>query len=210
MKRQQQWHNGKMSPWLHSKCFLVIVPDYHIQVASSQRSFTSLICIRSSELYSIAKPQAFPDLKILVFGTSLSRNKFLTIPGDLVNEETINREANVRDGPMNRGYSTSFDAENDFIVDSHILAKLRKEFKNKMNFKTDSNFKVWVHRKSRVVYKKEIAIPRSKFLWSHTMHYYSNVIEKKETEKSNISPQRRPLDCWIIYEKIAWKTWGIR
>ena len=65
----------------------------------------------------------------------------MTIPGDLVNEETINREANVRGGPMNRGYSTSFDAENDFIVDSHILAKLRKEFKNKMNFKTDSNFK---------------------------------------------------------------------
>ena len=130
-----------MSPWLHSKCFLVIVPDYHIQVASSQRSFTSLICIRSSELYSIAKPQAFPDLKILVFGTSLSRNKFLTIPGDLVNEEAINREVIVRGGPMSGGYSTSIDAENDFILNSHILAKLRKEFKNKMNFKTDSNFK---------------------------------------------------------------------
>ena len=31
MKWQKQWHNGKMGRWLHSKCFLVIVPDYHIQ-----------------------------------------------------------------------------------------------------------------------------------------------------------------------------------
>ena len=65
----------------------------------------------------------------------------MTIPEDLVNEETINREVIVRGGPMSGGYSTSIDAENDFILDSHILAKLRKEFKNKMNFKTNSNFK---------------------------------------------------------------------
>ena len=42
---------------------------------------------------------------------------------------------------MSGGYSTSIDAENDFILNSHILVKLRKEFKNKMNFETDSNFK---------------------------------------------------------------------
>ena len=120
-----------MSRWLHSKCFLVIVQDYHIRgkdqitFASSQWSFTSLICIQSSELHSIAKPQAFPDLKILVLGPSLSRNKFLTIPGDLVNKEAINREVIVRGGPMSGGYSTSIDAENDFILNSHILAKLR-------------------------------------------------------------------------------------
>ena len=83
----------------------------------------------------------FPDLKILVLGASLSRNRFLTIPEDLVNEGTINREVIVRGRPMSGGYSTSIDAENDFILDSHILAKLRKEFKNKMNFKTNSNFK---------------------------------------------------------------------
>ena len=65
----------------------------------------------------------------------------MTITGDLVNEETINREVIVRGGPMSGGYSTSIDAENDFILNSHMLAKLRKEFKNKMNFKTDSNFK---------------------------------------------------------------------
>ena len=56
----------------------------------------------------------------------------MTIPEDLVNEKTINREVNVRGGPMSGGYSTVADAENDFILNSHILAKLRKEFKNKM------------------------------------------------------------------------------
>ena len=65
----------------------------------------------------------------------------MTIPEDLLNEKTTNREVNVRGGPMSGGYSTAIDAENDFILNSHILAKLRKEFKNKMNFKTDSNFK---------------------------------------------------------------------
>ena len=84
-----------------------------ITFASSQQSFTSLICIQSSELHSIAKPQEFPDLKILV-GASLSRNKFLTISEVLVNEETINREVIVRGGPMSGGYSTFIDAENDF------------------------------------------------------------------------------------------------
>ena len=78
------------------------------------------------ELHSIANPQAFPDLKILVLGTSLSRNEFLTIPEDLANEETINTEVNVRGDPMRGGYSTSIDAENDFILNSHILVKLRK------------------------------------------------------------------------------------
>ena len=112
-----------------------------ITFATSEWFFTSLICIQSSELNSIAKPQAFPDLKILVLGASLSRNKFLTIPEDLVNEEAINWEIIVRGGPMSGSYSTFIDAENGFILNSHILAKLTKEFKNKMNFKTDSNFK---------------------------------------------------------------------
>ena len=82
MKRQKQWHNGKMGRSLHSKCFLVIDPDYHIQrkrwnyICNLTVIFTSLICIQSSELNSIAKPQAFLDLKILVLGASLSRNRF--------------------------------------------------------------------------------------------------------------------------------------
>ena len=39
------------------------------------------------------------------------------------------------------GYSTSFDAENDFIFNSYILAELRKELKSKMRLKTASTHK---------------------------------------------------------------------
>ena len=132
MKWQKQWYSGKMGRWLHSKYFLVIVPDYHIQEKRSNNicKLTAIFYlsyyIQSSELHSIAKPQAFPDLKILVLAVSLSGNKFLTIPGDLINKATIGGEVNVRGAPRSGGYSTSIDAGNDFILNSHILAKLRK------------------------------------------------------------------------------------
>ena len=42
---------------------------------------------------------------------------------------------------MRGGYSTSFDAENDFIINSHILAELRKELKSKMRLTTASTHK---------------------------------------------------------------------
>ena len=61
--------------------------------------------------------------------------------GDLVTEVTINREVKVRGGPVIGGYSTSVDADIDFVLNSHILAKLRKELENKLNLKTDSNHK---------------------------------------------------------------------
>ena len=35
----------------------------------------------------------------------------------------------------------TIDTENDFILNYHILVKLRKELKNKINLKTDSNHK---------------------------------------------------------------------
>ena len=35
-----------------------------------------------------------------------------------------------------RGYGSSFDPENDFVLISHILAELRKELKRKMILKT--------------------------------------------------------------------------
>ena len=111
------------------------------------------------------------DLKILVLGASFSRNKFLTIPRDLVNEETINREVIVRDGPMRGGYSTSIDAENDLILNSHILAKLKKEFKNKINFKTDSNFKESTPSEVR---KHEEQIARL----IGSLNYYSNPFQE--------------------------------
>ena len=61
----------------------------------------------------------------------------MTITGDLVNEETINREVNGKGSPIRGGYSTSIDAENDLILNSYILADTNLE----NNFKTDSNFK---------------------------------------------------------------------
>ena len=39
---------------------------------------------------------------------------------------------------MRGGHSTSFDAENDFFLNSHILAEPRKELKSKMRLKTAS------------------------------------------------------------------------
>ena len=128
----------------------------------------------------------------------------------------------------------AIDTEDDFILNSHILAKLRKEFKNKINVETNSNFKestpveirkheeqiarlignlnnysnpfhevAWnmatgaeipgnkingllsarKYATEGVVYKKNNAIPRNKFLWSHTTHYYSNVIERKRNRE---------------------------
>ena len=62
-------------------------------------------------------------------GTGLSGKKVSTISGTLVTEVTINREVKVRGEPVRGGYSTSFDAENDFVLNFHILAELRKELK---------------------------------------------------------------------------------
>ena len=43
---------------------------------------------------------------------------------------------------MRGGYDTSINAENDFILDSHILVNLENNWKT-MNSKTDSNHKEW-------------------------------------------------------------------
>ena len=42
---------------------------------------------------------------------------------------------------MRGGYSASFDAENDFVLNSHILAELQKELKSKIRLKTASAHK---------------------------------------------------------------------
>ena len=78
---------------------------------------------------------AYKDLQAYGIGATIS------IPRDLVTEATINREVKVHGGPMRGGYSTSFDAENDFVLNSLILAELRKELKSKMSLKTASTHK---------------------------------------------------------------------
>ena len=55
-------------------------------------------------------------------------------------EVTINREVKVRGEPT-RGFSTIFDLENVFVINSHILAELRKKLKNKMILGTTSTHK---------------------------------------------------------------------
>ena len=39
---------------------------------------------------------------------------------------------------MRAGYGASIDAENDFVLNSHILAELRKELKGKIRLKIAS------------------------------------------------------------------------
>ena len=87
---------------------------------------------------------AYKDLWYLQtygIGASLSGKKFSTIPGDLVTEVTINRKLKLHGGPMRERHSTRFDAENDFVLSSHILAELRKELKSEMRLKTASTHK---------------------------------------------------------------------
>ena len=65
----------------------------------------SLICIQYSELHSIAKSKTFPDLKMLVLGASLGRNKFLTIP----QRAWSMKKPLIRGGPMSGSYSTAIE-----------------------------------------------------------------------------------------------------
>ena len=59
----------------------------------------------------------------------------------MVTAVAINREVKARGSPMRGGYSASINAESDFTLNFHMLAKLKKELKKKMNLKTDSNHK---------------------------------------------------------------------
>ena len=79
----------------------------------------------------LKNPSAYKDLQICGIGASLSGKKFSTTPGDLITKVTINSEVEFRGRPV-RGYSNSFDAENDFLLNSDILAELQKELKNKI------------------------------------------------------------------------------
>ena len=65
----------------------------------------------------------------------------MTITGDLVTEVTVNRELKICGGPMHGGYSTSVEAIDDFILNTHALAKLRRALKNRTNVKRSRNYK---------------------------------------------------------------------
>ena len=57
-------------------------------------------------------------------GPSLSGRNFVNIPGGSVTEVTVNREVKTHDGPMRGGFSTSIEAVDDFIPNTHALATL--------------------------------------------------------------------------------------
>ena len=79
----------------------------------------------------LKNPSAYKDLQICGIGASLSGKKFSTTPEDLMTKVTINSEVEFCRRPV-RGYSNNFDAENNFLLNSDILAELQKELKNKI------------------------------------------------------------------------------
>ena len=55
MKWKNQWDNRKMGRWLHSECFLAIVPDYHIQTKRSNNICKLTVIFYFSYMHSIIR-----------------------------------------------------------------------------------------------------------------------------------------------------------
>ena len=55
MKWQKQWHSKKMGRWLHSECFLIIVPDYHIQGKRLNYFYKLTVIFYLSYMHSIIR-----------------------------------------------------------------------------------------------------------------------------------------------------------
>ena len=72
----------------------------------------------------------YEQSKTCKMGASLTRRKFSTVPGDLVTEVTVNREVKNCSGPKRGGNSTSLEAVDDFILNTHALGKLHGYWPN--------------------------------------------------------------------------------
>ena len=120
--------------------------------AFNHQNYARYLTYHHYELQSLQKenPAAYEQLKQYGMGASLSGRKFSTIPGDLVTEVTVNREVKVRGGPMRGGYSTSGETVDDFVLNTHSIAKLRRALKNKMNMKTSSQHKEFSHGQKKL------------------------------------------------------------
>ena len=153
-----QWVSGfcnTLQTWVHfclKSLPIVKKTELHLQAQSdlltllfafNYQNYSRYLTTHHVELTNLSSknPSAYKDLQTYDIGASLSGKRFSTIPGDLVTEVTINREVKIRGWPMRGEYSTSFDAENYFVLNSHILAELRKELKSKMGLKTASTHK---------------------------------------------------------------------
>ena len=95
-------------------------------------------------------PEAWESLVEEGFGASRTANPFSAIHGDLMIETTINREVKVRGGPMQGGYSTNIESMNKFVKTSHLMAKVRSTFNEKLHQLTTS-----VHKETTPGSKKE-------------------------------------------------------
>ena len=78
------------------------------------------------ELQALKQKEISPyeQSKTCKMGASLTWRKFSTVPGDLVTEVTVNREVKNRSDPKRGGNSTSLEAVDDFILNTHALGKL--------------------------------------------------------------------------------------
>ena len=114
-----------------------------LYLAFNHQNYSRYLTTHRLELTNLPSksPSAYENLQNYGIGTSLTGEKFSTTPGDLLTEVTTNREVKVRRMPMRGGHSTSFDAESDFVLISHILAELRKELKSKIRLKIASTDK---------------------------------------------------------------------
>ena len=88
-----QWENGSLITFKMFPRYCPRLPHTRKKIKLHLQAQTDLLLsLFAFNHQNYAKFQAFLYLKIFVLSASLSRNKFSTIPGDLVNDNTINRE----------------------------------------------------------------------------------------------------------------------
>ena len=110
------------------------------------RRVTSAISICNQLSYKLLNTKFFSaneKLKTYEMEASLTGRKFSSIPGDLVTEVTANREVKIRGGRMRDGYSTSVEAVDDFILNTHALANLWRVLKNSINYNHPNRSVSW-------------------------------------------------------------------
>ena len=80
---------------------------------------------------------AIIDLQTRGFGGSLSGSNFSSIHGDLITE-VFNGETKGQAGPHRSGFSTNLEAVNNWVMTSHVHAKLKQKLNEVLNIRTQS------------------------------------------------------------------------
>ena len=84
--------------------------------------------------------EAYRDLLIYGFGTSLTGSSFSGLHGDLLTE-LFNKETKGNAGPFRSGYSTKVKSVNTWVRTSHIHCEIRSELKEKLKLSTSTTHK---------------------------------------------------------------------